>query len=588
MFKCKEFIFALLILFFLSFSFYPTVFELSKANRLTDSNREFILEHNFYWPDFNLYLSKIRQGTEGHWTAVEKYTSEIHEGSLIQEFYVILGELGRIFGMNPNSTYQLGRMVLSPLLLLMILVLVRYFFPSFIWQVTAFIIILVSGSFPRFYIDGGGVAQVGRYMEWWSNIDALQRITFIPHILFGQVVSFFLLYQLTALRFTLNAKKLIILILLGNAVGLVFPPSLMTLIGVLALLVLVNIWRTYRTDPAVRHFIQNISSGINISALQKFSPSSLRDIRKILVFIFFSAGSFISLLYILIITRQVPWSSLIIFHQTHPMLIPFSDYILGTGPVFFLAIFGCIISVVKRDRKFQPLIFWLIVTFAFALLFTHVKEQSPLRFTQTGLFIPLGILGTYFFYWLYQIISGKMLAKTGEEAAILAKLGVISLIIFYIGENMYMMKVSLEWQTNFITQRAVATIPLVPYPPQTMYPLKAWMDGIRWLRHTTNHNSVVLAEITAGNYIPAYAGNFVYFGQSNTVDYNRKGGEVDRFFKGEMTQDEAKELFRNGRIDYVFFSVQEKEVSGGHPPTDFYPFLQPIYQNSLVTIYRTD
>lgn len=588
MFKCKEFIFALLILFFLSFSFYPTVFELSKANRLTDSNREFILEHNFYWPDFNLYLSKIRQGTEGHWTAVEKYTSEIHEGSLIQEFYVILGELGRIFGMNPNSTYQLGRMILSPLLLLMILVLVRYFFPSFIWQVTAFIIILVSGSFPRFYIDGGGVAQVGRYMEWWSNIDALQRITFIPHILFGQVVSFFLLYQLTALRFTLNAKKLIILILLGNAVGLVFPPSLMTLIGVLALLVLVNIWRTYRTDPAVRHFIQNISSGINISALQKFSPSSLRDIRKILVFIFFSAGSFISLLYILIITRQVPWSSLIIFHQTHPMLIPFSDYILGTGPVFFLAIFGCIISVVKRDRKFQPLIFWLIVTFAFALLFTHVKEQSPLRFTQTGLFIPLGILGTYFFYWLYQIISGKMLAKTGEEVAILAKLGVISLIIFYIGENMYMMKVSLEWQTNFITQRAVATIPLVPYPPQTMYPLKAWMDGIRWLRHTTNHNSVVLAEITAGNYIPAYAGNFVYFGQSNTVDYNRKGGEVDRFFKGEMTQDEAKELFRSGRIDYVFFSVQEKEVSGGHPPTDFYPFLQPIYQNSLVTIYRTD
>ncbi len=588
MFKYKEFIFALLILFFLSFSFYPTVFELSKADHLTDQNREFILEHNFYWPDFNLYLSKIRQGTEGHFTAVEKYTSEIHQGSLIQEFYVILGELGRIINMDPNSAYQLGRIILSPLLLLMILVLVRYFFPSFIWQVTAFIIILVSGSFPRFYIDGGGATQVGRYMEWWSNIDALQRITFIPHILFGQVVSFFLLYQITNHKEQITKNKLLLYILLGNAVGLVFPPSLMTLLGVLALLVLVRIWRTYRTDPAVRHLIQNISSGINISALQKFSPSSLKNIRKTLIFIFFSAGSFISLLYIFIITRQVPWSSLIIFHQTHPMLIPFSDYILGTGPVFFLAIFGCVISVLKRDRKFQPLIFWLIVTFAFALLFTHVKEQSPLRFTQTGLFIPLGVLGTYFFYWLWQIVSGKFLSNLGEEIVILTKLGVCSLIIFYILENLYMMKVSLAWQTNFITQRAIATIPPVPYPPQTMYPLKAWMDGIRWLRDNTNHNSVVLAEITAGNYIPAYAGDYVYFGQSNTVDYNRKGGEVDRFFKGEMTKEEAKELIRNGRINYIFFSIQEKEVSVGHPPTDFYPFLQPVYQNSLVTIYRTD
>src|SRR3989338_6243005 len=82
-------------------------------------------------------------------------------------------------------------------------------------------------------------------MEWWSNIDALQRISFIPHILFGQVVSFFLLYQLT-----LNQNKygsgqainnLIFYIFLGNLAGLVFPPSLITLNGVLILTVLIKI-----------------------------------------------------------------------------------------------------------------------------------------------------------------------------------------------------------------------------------------------------------------------------------------------------------------------------------------------------------
>ncbi|MBI4990941.1 hypothetical protein HZB96_02490, partial [Candidatus Gottesmanbacteria bacterium] len=72
----KSIIFIALILFFLFFSFSPTLFELSQANKLADSNREFILEHNYYWPDFNLYLSKIRQGWEGRFTALEKYTSE--------------------------------------------------------------------------------------------------------------------------------------------------------------------------------------------------------------------------------------------------------------------------------------------------------------------------------------------------------------------------------------------------------------------------------------------------------------------------------------------------------------------------------
>ncbi|MCJ7740960.1 hypothetical protein MUP32_06660, partial [Candidatus Microgenomates bacterium] len=65
MVKMKQAIFLFLILFFLIFSFYPTIFELSKASHLSDPAREFILEHNYYWPDFNLYLSKLRQGFEG-------------------------------------------------------------------------------------------------------------------------------------------------------------------------------------------------------------------------------------------------------------------------------------------------------------------------------------------------------------------------------------------------------------------------------------------------------------------------------------------------------------------------------------------
>lgn len=130
MVKYKNWVFVVLILFFLLFSFSPTIFELFQSNNLTDKNREFILEHNYYWPDYNLYLSKIRQGFEGHLTAKELYTSESHRGSLIQEFYVVLGLLGRYLKLVPNYSYLLGRIIFAPLLLIVILKLVKYYFPS--------------------------------------------------------------------------------------------------------------------------------------------------------------------------------------------------------------------------------------------------------------------------------------------------------------------------------------------------------------------------------------------------------------------------------------------------------------------------
>lgn len=534
----KNIIFIFLILFFLLSSFYPAYFEISNAGKI-DPRREFILEHNFYWPDFNLYLSKIRQGWQGSLTAKERYTSEPHEGSLIQEFYVVLGRAGRVIGLDPNGSYQLGRVILSPLLALIILLFTRAYFKQFFWRILALLIIFSSGSFPHIYSDSTGI-HIARFMEWWSNIDAVQRMTFIPHILAGQVGSFLLLYILAIKKVHLTTGKFLFLILLGNAVGITFPPSLITLDGVLLIM-------------AGIHFLKSRNHRIDHAKL---------------LFIFFSLPS---LLYIFFVTRTLPWSSLVEFHRTHPMMIPFDQYVLGTGPVFFLGILGSILAIFRRKTRLYPLILWIVTTLLFASFFSIVKEQSPLRFTQTGLFIPLGILTTYFFYQLFQISQIRLISLIG--------------ITTYLLLSFFMLTVSLSWQTTFISQRIGATIPLVPYPPQTMYPLKSWMDAIRWLRDHTGKDDVVAAAITAGNFIPAYSGNTVYFGQSNTVDYNRKAQEVDTFFSGKMFPHQAELFLKNGRIKYIFFSFQEKEFTGGKNLNTLYPFLKPAYSNTDVTIY---
>src|SRR3989338_5718456 len=539
MVKYKTAIFAILIIFFLGFSYYPTLFELSQKGKLAGKGRDFILEHNYYWPDFNLYLSKIKQGYEGRFLAVEKYTSEPHRGSLIQIFYLGLGAIGQLINISPNYAYQLGRFVLSFLLILTIILFSRKLFGNSAWMILVFVTTVLSGSFPRIINTAEGL-KIVRYMEWWSNIDSLQRLTFIPHIIFGQVVSFFLLYKLTVLKKKTTILRLLLFILLGNLTGLVFPPSLITLNGVILLLMLFKL-------------------------IKKKPVSTTKHI-----FVIFSS---LSLVYLFLTTKTLPWSALVEFHRTHPMMIPFKDYVLGTGPVIFLGFLGSLAAVIYRDRRFYPLILWVAVTFLFAALFSQVREQSPLRFTQTGLFIPLGLLTSYFFYRLLHFFK----TNTGRSVLIAG-------ITLYLLVNLYIMYNSLKWQTSLITQRVNADYPAVPYPPQTMYPLSSWMEAISWLEKNTDHNSVVLAGATAANFIRLYAGNFVYFGHSNTVDYNFKQKQMEKFFKGNMSASEAQIFLRNGRIKYVFFGPQEREKLAGKKLEELYPFLKSIFLNSIVTI----
>lgn len=537
--KYKLHIISFLIFLFTFLSFLPTIHDLSLSNKLYDQNREFILEHNYYWPDFNLYLSKIRQGQEGKLFPKELYSSEPHSGSLIQIFYSILGMIGKIIGLDPNFSYQLGRLMLTPILLLVIFLLTTHVFKNSLWQIIGFITIVVSSSFPKFTTGEGGQLIVQRYMEWWSNIDSLQRIAFIPHILFGQIVSFLVFYFLLKKNWIVTSKDILIYAIVGNILGLIFPPSLITLNSVIILFAIIKIIKT-------------------------------RNLYPHLYLIFFVLVSLLSQIYIWDLTRQIPWIALVHVHRINHMLIPFTEYLLALGPVVILAFIGIIVSLFQKDKKMTPFILWIVVSFFYSIVFTHYKEQSPLRFTQGGIHIPLGILG---YYAIFQ--SLKIFPKT---------IIYLFLILYFI-ENLFILKLSWDWQYIFNVARARANIPPVAYPPQTVHPLKKWMDAMRFLRENTRRDDVIVAEISAGNHIPAYAGNTVYFGQVNTYDYDRKYALVQKFFTGLMTWNEAQVFLRTGRIRYIFFGPQERERASNKNLAEFYPFLKPVYQNDAVTIY---
>ena len=143
------------------------------------------------------------------------------------------------------------------------------------------------------------------------------------------------------------------------------------------------------------------------------------------------------------------------------------------------------------------------------------------------------------------------------------------------------------WLTDQVIARRVGTW-VVPIGAQVVYPLKDFMAAIYFVRDNVPGDSVVLTYITAGNYIPAYAGQFVFIGHINTPDEIEKEKTAKQFFEGKMTPTVANAFLQREHISYVFFGPQEKELGNKTTLTDNYPYLSPIYENPRVTIYKVE
>ncbi len=123
--------------------------------------------------------------------------------------------------------------------------------------------------------------------------------------------------------------------------------------------------------------------------------------------------------------------------------------------------------------------------------------------------------------------------------------------------------------------------------PYIDYPSKSIIEAIFFLEKHTNPNQTVLSHFFAGNLIPAYSGNMVYFGHS-TETYQFKTTKIENvieFFSGKMSPQKAQEFLTKNKIKYVFYGVQEKNIN---PRFDImtYNFLENIFKNSEVSIFE--
>lgn len=471
----REVVYPVLIIGFVLFSLAPTFYELTRMGEVRPE-RSFELVHNFP-TDYNFYLSRIKQGMEGRWMVVERYTSEPHTGGFIHGFYLLLGHIGRFAGVplgREADVYHVARVVFG----MALLVAIAEFCKKYPFSLLAFLLAVTASSYPKL-VEVNGAWRFGGYMAWWSVMDSLQRITFIPHILAGQILIVFLITQYE------NKKHTIFLGMLAFVLGMIFPPGLIFVIGVLGV---IGVIRGFRVEWGA-------------------------------IVLMGSA----SILYFFLMTSFYPWKRLVEVDIIRPLPFDYIEYVKAIGLIGPIGLMGLMVALWKRDRMFYPAVAWVVAWIGFLIVFRFVPQQSPLRFSEMVPHVPLAVLTAYLL---------SHLGRLGN----LSRIAAVTLV----GFGLFHMYSSFLWQKDFIDHKIRATLPLVPTGSFVMYPLKDFISAMGYLWDATKGEGVILSETTAGNYIPAKSGNTVYAGHDNTVGFEEKKILVKQFFAGKMSKEWLK------------------------------------------------
>ncbi len=491
--------------------------------------------------DSQSYFAKMREGYEGNWLYAIPFTSEDHSPAFVGGFYLALGHLARFLGLSLTAVWHLSRVVADLILFLTIFYFVTIFAGDPPTRWIAYLLSLFGSGL-------GWLLMVINQPYWLGEFPVDFKMP-EAHIFF------------TALTFPHVAMGIVLMLLS-------FGFSL----------------RAY--DASMGTWLDGIGAGVANLALAIVYPFLIYPVFLTAVFYW---------LYRVITARRIMWQRVIVlgisFLMPAPLLFyyastlstnqvfraweaqsitpspPLPHYLLAYGAMLLL---GFLVPVSQRAR-FAFLWCWII---AVALL-VYAPLNAQRRFVE-GVHVPLAILAsvgfsqtvlpwvgrTRLFHWLA--------ARPRYSVQGLERLLLVAFLLMMSLSNLYIL---------VSTSITASVQPIYP-----LFRLRAEVEAVDWLRANTARSSVVLGEAETGNFIAARAGNRVVVGHwAETVDWQKKFEETNRFYRAELDDAAQRELFARYRVAYVFFGPRERELGMVNFPRVDYA--QTVFSNVAVQIF---
>jgi len=446
-----------------------------------------------YVPDYYQYISHMKDGADGKILMTFRSSPDNFQRKPVYLFYTLAGFFISKIGVDLFIGFFLIKIIFSFIKFMVIYYLLLKLFPkSSGLRILSFFFILLSTPFYK-------LQPLQIYYPTITSIDSLIRVLFIPHDL---AASALLILAVVFFNHWLNVKGKIKDIFLS---------------GIFFLLVIV-------ANPAMfTVFGFYFGLAVFLYLLQKNS-----NYKKI----------FIGLLIIGVITTPVYFYYQLLFRTTLPFSLIFSnqklinynirlkEFILISGPVFFLALFSIKKLFMKKDFLSTLLIVWAFMPLALFQIFGKIFPISHERIFETCFYIPFGILAA---------VSVYQLQKKYLKIIIIVLLVVFSIPYFYS---------SLKNQVNEFNG-----------PYMNIYVPTSTVEAFNWLDKHSKDESVVVAGFFSGNLLMAFSHNKIMFGhESSAYRGKERLNETIKIYNINTPSEEIKDIFNRENVSYVLFA----------------------------------
>jgi hypothetical protein len=492
----------------------------------------------FYTPDYSGYVSTIEQGRQGRWTHVDKFTSERLPATRLYLPYLLLGHIASWLGLSAVFMYHLSRLVFGVAFLgvvywLIAATLTPGALPALpaaalpVARLGAFAFALGCAAWP--VLGDGGLVLPG-LSQGVAELQLSKRVLQQPHFILGNIA------------FVLGLVLLLKYLRTGGVTWVVLS-------GIVVLL-------TSFFRPS--HTLALVVAALVLAAMQLadvlLRPGPRTALGRTLLFAAVNAlGLAVAAVYLRHLRTQFPYLPYFLYDVTpQPGQVTVVGWLLAQGPVLMLALAGVLRA--WRDEGTRLLLAVLLTSVLMALVVPEVVAFNPIRAMQLPLFAILAILAV-------AALAGELRPRALAAA----------MLVFLV---MSLPMAALEVRSALHEyQGALGAYNIWPPP--------GYLDGLRALGEVSRPTDVVLAEFSLSNLAPTFSGNTVYWGHPNeTLDYERKRREVERFYRRQMSEAEAQEFLRVNDIRYVLIGIEEKSLGGGR-----YGFLQRVFGNDVLEVY---
>jgi len=486
--------------------------------------------------DACVYSSWVRQIADGSLLIRNQFTSEPQHALQFNLFFLVLGLLSRTTHLSPAAVLHLARIVLGVGLLMLVWRFSERFLPDPVERLLVVPVVgLASGL--GWLLPGIGHHQ-GPVDLWQPEAITFLSIYLNPLFLAGLILmlsSFHFLYRMKETGSWRDA-----------------------LLAGIALLILGNV-HTY--DAAT------VGAVWSVYLLAKIIYARRIPWRVIGLSAAAAAVALLSIAYQLYLYEHEE-----VFRLRVESLAPspaFWAYLMGFGLLLVLASAGGWVALRQR-RGALLLVVWAIV--GFALPYAPVAQQRKLVM---GLHIPLAVLAS--------IAIAALARRVGPKYG-----GIVTILLIaaMVPSNLLFMARDIKLLGESTTA-----------PRFSPYLEFSELRAMQWLRTHTKPEDVVLAFPDVALFVPAVAGNRVYYGHwSETPAYGRKLNEWLQFARASSSDEWRREFLRRSGARYIVYFSHPARVTipldevNSTPAADLRsaPYLKVAFEAGETAVYRVE